>query len=96
VPCCALRADPGCAAAAAVESGERERLAREVLGATRERMLREIAEAIDTLSAERPVLLVLEDLHWSDHSSLDLVGWLARRRERARRADPAQLPFPAT
>jgi predicted ATPase len=25
--------------------------------------------------------LVLEDLHWSDRATLDLINWLARRRE---------------
>jgi hypothetical protein len=27
---------------------------------------------------------VLEDLHWSAHATLDLLTWLARRREPAR------------
>ncbi|KUL25078.1 LuxR family transcriptional regulator [Actinoplanes awajinensis subsp. mycoplanecinus] len=30
------------------------------------------------LSAERPLLLVLEDLHWADRSTRDLIGFLAR------------------
>jgi len=55
-----------------------------VLGATRERMLREMAEALETLAADRPLVLVLEDLHWSDPSTLDLVAAVARRREPAR------------
>ncbi|HXH84840.1 MAG TPA: AAA family ATPase, partial [Candidatus Tectomicrobia bacterium] len=55
-----------------------------VLGAMRERMLREMAEALEILTAERPLVLVLEDLHWSDHSTLDLIAAVARRRERAR------------
>jgi DNA-binding winged helix-turn-helix (wHTH) protein len=42
----------------------------QLLGATRERMLREMAEALEALTAERPVVLVLEDLHWSDEVSL--------------------------
>jgi DNA-binding winged helix-turn-helix (wHTH) protein len=63
---------------------ERERLAREVLRATRERMLREMAEALERLAEETPVVLLLEDLHWSDPSTLDLVALLARRREPAR------------
>ena len=29
-------------------------------------------------------MLVLEDLHWSDYSTLDLVSYLARRRDPAR------------
>ena len=53
-------------------------------GATRERMFREMAEALEALAAERPLVLVLEDLHWSDPSTLDLVAGVARRREPAR------------
>src|SRR5262249_8344757 len=49
-------------------------------GTTRERMLREYAEMLDTLTAEAPLVLILEDLHWSDYATLDLVTLLARRR----------------
>jgi hypothetical protein len=42
------------------------------------------AEAIEALSRERALLLVLEDLHWSDAATLDVLAWLARRREPAR------------
>jgi DNA-binding winged helix-turn-helix (wHTH) protein/predicted ATPase len=55
-----------------------------VLGATRQRMLRELTEALDALTTERTLLLVLEDLHWSDAATLDLVAALARRRTPAR------------
>ena len=55
-----------------------------MLGATRERMLRELAEALEALTAKQPLVLVLEDLHWSDSATLDLVGYLARRRVPAR------------
>jgi hypothetical protein len=55
-----------------------------VIGATRERMLRKMAEALEALTAETPLALVLEDLHWSDYSTLDLVSYLARRRKPAR------------
>ena len=54
------------------------------MGATRERMLRELAEAIEVLTDSQPLVLVLEDLHWSDYSTLDLLAMLARRREPAR------------
>jgi DNA-binding winged helix-turn-helix (wHTH) protein/tetratricopeptide (TPR) repeat protein len=56
----------------------------ELQGSTRERMLREFAEVIETLTAETPLLLVLEDLHWSDYATLDLLALLARRRAPAR------------
>ena len=55
----------------------------QVAGATRERMLREMANAVEALAVESPLLLVLEDLHWSDYSTLDLLSYLARRRDAA-------------
>jgi DNA-binding winged helix-turn-helix (wHTH) protein/predicted ATPase len=57
---------------------------RKTHGATRERMLREMAEAVEALTAERPLVLWLEDLQWSDVSTLDWLSSLARRREPAR------------
>lgn len=68
----------------AVPTSERERLQSDTAGATRERMLREMAEAIEVLTLESPLLMVLEDLHWSDYSTLDLVSYLARRQDPAR------------
>jgi predicted ATPase/DNA-binding winged helix-turn-helix (wHTH) protein len=62
---------------------DREVLSKEVSGATRERMLREMGEALDALTAEVPLVLILEDLHWSDYSTLDLISYLATQRERA-------------
>lgn len=53
-------------------------------GATQQRMLREIAVALERLSAHRIVILAIEDLHWSDPSTLTLLDLLARRPERAR------------
>ena len=58
----------------------REVLQYEILGATRERMLREIADALELITAETPLLLVFEDLHWVDGSTVDLLSVLARRR----------------
>src|SRR5689334_2201997 len=51
---------------------------------TRESMLREIAEALEMVTASKPVVLLLEDLHWSDYSTLDLVSYLARRQRHAK------------
>jgi DNA-binding winged helix-turn-helix (wHTH) protein/predicted ATPase/KaiC/GvpD/RAD55 family RecA-like ATPase len=67
-----------------VSQSERDQLHKQAAGATRERMLREMAEAIETLTLQSPLLLVLEDLHWSDYSTLDLLSYLARRRDPAR------------
>ena len=52
--------------------------------ATRERMLREIGDAVETITAQRPLLIVFEDLHWVDHATVDLLSALARRRSPAR------------
>jgi DNA-binding winged helix-turn-helix (wHTH) protein/tetratricopeptide (TPR) repeat protein len=62
----------------------REMLHREILGATRERMLRELGEALESITAEIPLLLVLEDLQWVDDPSVDLIATLARRRSPAK------------
>jgi DNA-binding winged helix-turn-helix (wHTH) protein/tetratricopeptide (TPR) repeat protein len=67
-----------------IPASERQALQQQVLGATRERMLREMADAIEALAAEAPLIVVLEDLHWSDYSTLDLIAYLARRRDPAR------------
>lgn len=67
-----------------LSADERDSLQHEILGVTRERMLRELAAWIEALTAETPLLLVLEDLHWSDYATLDLIAILARRREAAR------------
>src|SRR4030095_2401573 len=39
---------------------------------------------IEAITADAPLMIVLEDLHWSDYSTLDLIAFLARRRDRAR------------
>ena len=57
---------------------------RRAQGATRGRMLRELAEVLDALTREAPLVLLLEDLHWSDSSTIELLGMLARRREASR------------
>jgi DNA-binding winged helix-turn-helix (wHTH) protein len=59
-------------------------LGQETLGASKERMLREIAEALETLSADTPVLLAIEDLHWSDASTTQFMNMMALRSSGAR------------
>lgn len=51
---------------------------------TQTRMLRELAEALEILTAKRPLVLILEDLHWSDHATLEWLSYVARRRDPAR------------
>lgn len=66
-----------------LDPADRQMLQHELLGTTQARMLRECAEALDMLTVDGPVVLVLEDLHWSDHATIDLLSVLARRREAA-------------
>jgi len=63
---------------------EREALRLELAGVGPERMLREMGELLDRYTGERPLLLVTEDLHWSDRSTLHLIDYIARRRGGAR------------
>src|SRR5215831_15400163 len=49
-----------------------------------ERMLREFTILMEELTAERPLVLVLEDLHWSDPSTVDLLSVLGEPNETAR------------
>jgi len=67
-----------------LKAAQREELQREILGATRERMVREICEALEVGTSQTPLVLILEDLHWVDISTLDLLSALARRRAEAR------------
>lgn len=80
-----------------VPTKELDDLARRTVGATRDRMLRELADALDALTRTTSVVLVLEDLHWSDVSTLELVGVLARSRAAGRllvlvTCRPAEMP----
>jgi hypothetical protein len=47
-------------------------------------MLRELASLVEEASVDSPLVLVLEDLHSSDHGTVDVVSVLAQRPERAR------------
>jgi predicted ATPase len=52
--------------------------------ATRERTLGDLCSALEELAAHRPLILILEDLHWADESTLNLISALARRRASAK------------
>ncbi len=69
---------------ALVSDSDLESLNQRARGATPARMLRELAEAVESLAATRPLILILEDLHWSDTSTLEWLAYTARRRETAR------------
>ncbi|MEO1622288.1 MAG: AAA family ATPase, partial [Cyanobacteria bacterium J06632_3] len=52
--------------------------------APKERWLRELAEALEVITQDHLLVLVLEDLHWGDRSTVELLDMLARRKEPAK------------
>ena len=61
---------------ALIEEAERDLLIRRGHGATPERMARELSEVLEALCAESPLLLWLEDLHWGNPSTVNLLAML--------------------
>jgi hypothetical protein len=62
----------------------REMLQQEIVGTTRQRMLREIGDALNTIAAGSMLLLVFEDLQWADPFTMDLISAVARSRTPAK------------
>ncbi|MCA1603624.1 MAG: AAA family ATPase, partial [Acidobacteria bacterium] len=60
-------------------TGSLEKLQQETIGATKERMMREMGDALGIFATTSPVALLLEDLHWADPSSVDLLRHLSQR-----------------
>jgi tetratricopeptide (TPR) repeat protein len=44
----------------------------------------ELTDLVEALSHVKPLVLLLEDLHWSDHSTVEFVARLGRRPDEAR------------
>ncbi len=61
-------------------AAERQALQREFSGEVQAPMLREAGELLDRYTESRPLLLVTEDLHWSDPATVQLINYIARRR----------------
>ncbi|HEX2250832.1 MAG TPA: AAA family ATPase [Gemmatimonadales bacterium] len=61
-----------------VDDDELATIAHRTVGNTRLRMLREVVETFVAISEIRPLVLVIEDLQWSDPSTLDALNALAR------------------
>jgi DNA-binding winged helix-turn-helix (wHTH) protein/tetratricopeptide (TPR) repeat protein len=61
------------------DAAKRADLEREVRGAPSTRMLREGVALLEALATSRPLLLVMEDLHWADDATAEVALALARR-----------------
>lgn len=59
-------------------------LRRSLIDVQPERMLRELAVFLEEFSSTATLILVLEDLHWSDPSTVELLLMLAQRSEPTR------------
>jgi predicted ATPase/DNA-binding winged helix-turn-helix (wHTH) protein len=69
---------------ALLSDADRDTFQQQARDVTQTRMLRELAEAMESLTAQRPLILILEDLHWSDGATLEWLAYVARRRDPAR------------
>jgi ATP/maltotriose-dependent transcriptional regulator MalT len=63
-------------------STEAPALEASVTDATRGRMLREMSRTVEILAAERPLVMVLEDLHWADTPAVQ-TAWDSYLRARS-------------
>ena len=61
-----------------------EQLRRITAGIPPERLRRELVEALEAYTVSRTLVLVIEDLHWSDASTVTLLDLLAQREMPAR------------
>jgi DNA-binding winged helix-turn-helix (wHTH) protein/predicted ATPase len=66
------------------EAHERDMEPGQGYGASRESMLRELVEALSLGTAAHSLVLVLEDLQWSDASTVEFLAYVARRTDRLR------------
>jgi predicted ATPase len=60
---------------------ERDELRGAPRGVTQQRMLGEMTQALEAFATEAPLVLMLEDLHWSDPSTLELISAIGRQPE---------------
>ena len=47
--------------------------------ASQERLKRELVAFLDSISRERPLVLFIEDIHWADASTVDMLSYLLTR-----------------
>lgn len=57
---------------------------RRAVGGSESRQLRELSEALEMMCSRAPLVIVLEDLQWSDVATIDLLSLLGQRQEHAK------------
>ena len=60
------------------DSSSRDRLDSELVG-SQERMRRELVDALEEIGRSYGLCILLEDLHWSDLATCELIAYLAKR-----------------
>ncbi|HEY9348318.1 MAG TPA: AAA family ATPase, partial [Inquilinus sp.] len=65
-------------------AAQRMALQQQAMPGAPSRMVREACSLVEALATERPLILVLEDLHWADFATIDLISALCRRRSSAK------------
>src|SRR5215471_7465945 len=71
--------DPRRAAVGALLAGHGAGAPARAAGGIQHRVVEEIVDLVETSCAERPVLLVAEDIHWADSASLSAILSVARQ-----------------
>ena len=66
-----------------LEIKDRDELERRLAGTNSERMMREMLDTLQQLSLNSQLVIYLEDLHFSDMASVQLLSSLARRRDKS-------------
>jgi len=61
------------------EDSSAARLLADTRSGSAERLMREMDALLHELARSRPVVLFLDDIHWADVSTIDLLGYLAPR-----------------
>ena len=56
-----------------------EQISRELVGGSQERMRRELVEAMEEIGKSYAVCILLEDIHWSDLATTELIAYLGKR-----------------
>jgi predicted ATPase len=59
------------------EDSSAARLLADTRSGSAERLMREMGALLQELGRSRPVVLFLDDVHWADFSTIDLLGYLA-------------------
>ena len=66
------------------QSSESAQVLEEIQDANQERLKREFVALVQELSRPQPLVLFLDDIHWADVSTVDLLGYLAGKFDSAR------------